>query len=73
MTFKQARDAGYYAYRYPNGDWEYRGEKGNIHFYRNGVELTKGVIAKDFWPHLNGDWAYIDEDDIKHEMPKEQA
>jgi len=73
MTFQQARDAGYSTHRYHNGDWEYLDEKGDCHLYRDGIELTQGVIAIYCQSYDNFDWEYHDEDGRRHFMPKEQA
>jgi len=61
MTFQQARDAGYHTHRYLSGDWEYADEDGHEHLYRDGIELTQGVITRCSYSYENGDWNYRDE------------
>ena len=61
-----------YCSLYLNGDWEYLDENCNCHLYREGVELTKGFIAKFVWSYGNGDWYYEDEDGEVYYLKKDE-
>ena len=59
-TLEEAEEKGFRTYRYPNGDWSYIDADGNYHLFRDGVELTEGVVANGCWSYSNRDWEYED-------------
>ena len=68
-TIKEARAKGFEVYIYDNGDWAdwaYEDENGNLHLFRNGKELTEGIVAKWVYSYSNGEWEYKDEDGNWH-------
>ncbi len=66
MTLEEAKEQGFKTHAYDNGDWAYKESDGNVHLFRDGVELTKGVVAKWCYSYLSGDWAYRDTDGNAH-------
>lgn len=51
---------------YCNGDWAYIDGEGDIHYFEDGVELTKGVKVTYFHMYYNGDFEYTDTEGYFH-------
>ena len=55
-----------WCYIFKNDDWKYADKQGFCHLYRDGIELTKGLKAKDVCSFDNADWKYTDLQDFEH-------
>lgn len=73
MTLEQAIKQGFETRVYESGDWAYKDADGNWHLFRDGVELTKCVEAKDCYSYVHGDWEYTDAEGNSHEFTKDES
>lgn len=61
ITKESVDDKAIFVFSYDNGDWAWMDEDEHLHLIRNGVELTKGIKAKDVHSYDNGEWKWKDE------------